>query len=65
MKNNLRIIRKSKGYTIVYLSKMSGISIGAISNIENNLVTPNIYTVCCLARALHVHIEDIFPCTSQ
>jgi transcriptional regulator with XRE-family HTH domain len=52
----LRKCRLEKNMSIRQLSKKSGISTGAISNIENNITKPNLSTYTLLATALDIKI---------
>lgn len=62
MRNDLQKIRWSKNITVEQLSKLSGISSSEISKIENNQVSPTLFTMCRLSRALHVDIWEIWNC---
>ena len=62
MRIKLKEIRKSKNMSVIELSKLSGVNRQHIYDIENWTVTPKVTTVCKLAKALGVKIEDIFEC---
>ena len=54
-------IRLSKKISIEELSKATGISIGHIHNIENNLKQPTIIMLVLLKKALAVDsVEDLY-----
>ena len=54
-------IRESHNMTIEELNKATGISIGHIYNIENNLKQPTIIMLVLLKKALGVEsIEDLY-----
>ena len=53
-------VRIEKGYTIVQLAALSGISKSTIDNIENGVTCPTILQLEKLAKALDVRINDLF-----
>ena len=55
-------IRRKKGLSQLELSKRSGVSYGYISELENNLKSPTIDTICKLAKALEVDPSELFIC---
>ena len=55
-------IRWQRGISQMELSKLSGVSHGYISELENNLKPPTIDTICKLAKALDCKIEDLIKC---
>lgn len=59
----VREVRKSKGLTIVELSKISGISKSHISEIETNEQMPTLPMLCLLAEALEVKPEKLYTYT--
>mgnify|MGYP000884967108 FL=1 len=55
--NNLRILRKSKGWTQHDLAKKSGVSRVSIARFETASRMPDFDTMCSLADALGVSTE--------
>jgi len=56
--DNIRKIRKSKKISINKLSELSGVSLGYLSDLENNKVTnPTINTLDKLSEVLKVPLE--------
>lgn len=53
-------VRTSKGFTLVELSKKSGIGKTTINDIENEKISPTLFQLETLAIALDVHITDLF-----
>lgn len=53
-------IRKYRRMTLVGLAEKSGISKTTLNNIENEKVWPTILQLEQIAKALHVHINDLF-----
>ncbi len=53
-------IRALKGISTRALSKQTGLSIGAINNIENEKISPRMESMEKIARALDVGIEDLY-----
>lgn len=59
--DNIRTIRKSKRISINKLSKISGISLGYLSDLENNKFTnPTLDKLNKIAESLRVDIKDFF-----
>lgn len=59
--DNIRRLRKTKRISINNLSKMSGVSLGYLSDIENNKGTnPTKETLEKLALALEVTVDEFF-----
>ena len=58
--NKLKEVRCKKGLRLVDLSKMTGVSIGWIWSIEND-VPSRIETKKKLAKALNVPVQELFP----
>ena len=52
--------RTSKGFTLMELSKKSGIGKSTINNIENGKVSPTLFQLEMIAIALGVKITDLF-----
>ena len=53
-------VRTSKGFTLMELSKKSGIGKSTINNIENGKVSPTLFQLEMIAIALGVKITDLF-----
>ena len=53
-------MRTSKGFTLMDLSKKSGIGKSTINNIENGKVSPTLFQLEMIAIALGVKITDLF-----
>lgn len=53
-------MRKYRRMTLVRLAEKSGISKTTLNNIENEKVWPTILQLEQIAKALHVHINDLF-----
>lgn len=52
-------MRTSKGFTLMELSKKSGIGKSTINNIENGKVSPTLFQLEMIAIALGVKITDL------
>lgn len=61
---NIKNIRLEKGITLRQLEKMSGISNGFISAIENNKQHPTLITLMQIADALEVDVTELFTICS-
>ena len=61
----IRKNRIEKNMTQEELSRKSGISESYISELENNLKMPTILTLCKLAEALEVDINNLYKYTSN
>lgn len=57
--NNLRNIRKSKGFTQEQLANELDIEISQISRIERGLITTSIYNFYKISKCLKVPISDL------
>ena len=53
-------MRKYRRMMLVGLAEKSGISKTTLNNIENEKVWPTILQLEQIAKALHVHINDLF-----
>lgn len=53
-------MRRDRHMTLVELAKKSGISKTTLNNIENEKVWPTILQLEQIAKALDVHINDLF-----
>lgn len=56
----IRKIREEKGISIIQLSKMTGISKGHLSRIENQETMPTILTIERIAVALKVDSKELY-----
>ena len=56
---NLREERENKGYSILALSKLSGVSTATISRIESGLVDPKTSITQKLAVALEISLDEL------
>lgn len=56
----IRNMRKEKGISIVQLSKMTGISKGHLSRIENQETMPTILTIERIAAALKMDSKKLY-----
>ena len=59
MKNNLKLLRKSKGYTQIAVQMKTGIEQALLSKFENGLRTPPTETLILLADYYGVSIDYI------
>ena len=59
MKNNLRLLRKSRGYTQIALQMKTGIEQALLSKFENNERVPPTETLLKLAEFYNVSIDYI------
>jgi transcriptional regulator with XRE-family HTH domain len=59
----LREIRQSKKFTLDKLAKLTGLSKGYLSDIENSDQPPPIYTLSRISKALGIDIVDLFANT--
>ncbi len=57
--SKVRTLRKSQGKTLAGLSDASGLSISALSKIENNQVSPTFANLMRLAEGLHISLGDL------
>lgn len=60
MKNNIEILRKSKGMTQQALAAAVGVSRQTIISLENGKYSPSIELAFKLARLFEKRIEDLF-----
>ena len=60
MKNNIEILRKSKGMTQQALAATVGVSRQTIISLENGKYSPSIELAFKLARLFEKRIEDLF-----
>ena len=52
--------RKQKGYTLIQLEGITGISKSTLNNIENGKTSPTLSQLESIASALGVRITDLF-----
>ena len=52
--------RSEKNITLKQLEKLSGISKTTLNDIENGKLSPTLYQLECIAKALDVKITDLF-----
>ena len=60
MKNNIRELRKAKGYRQEDLAAALGVSRQTIIAIENNKYNPSLELAIKLARCLQTTVEQLF-----
>lgn len=56
----IRTLRREKGYSILKLKELTGLSKSTISEIENNKSSPTAKTLETIAKALNVSIFELF-----
>lgn len=56
---NIRTLRKSKGYSILKLKELTGLSKSTISDIENDKSSPSVSTLQKIANALEVTVNEL------
>jgi transcriptional regulator with XRE-family HTH domain len=61
MRLRLREVREQRGLTARVLADRAGVSFVTISRIENGHMSPTVDMVEKLAKALRVHISELFP----
>jgi len=61
---NLRDLRKARGFSLRNLAKSSGLNINTLSMIENGKTSPSVSTLQQLALALKVPLSAFFDTTS-
>ena len=60
MKNQIKVLRKAKGYRQEDLAAALGVSRQTIIAIENNKYNPSLELAMRLARYLQTTVEDLF-----
>lgn len=55
----IKKLRKNKGWSLSYLSGMTGISVSQLQRIEKNETMPTYDKVCEIAYALGVGLEEV------
>jgi len=56
----LKLLRKELGFTQSQLAFESGISLSQVARIETARINPTISTIFALARAMNVHLSELF-----
>lgn len=59
MRVRLREIRQSLGLSLTDVAKASGVSRSEIQGIDNGSIEPRIFTLCKIAAALKVTLEEL------
>lgn len=57
---NIKQIRQKEHLTLQDLSRMTGISISHINDIERQYKMPSLLIIIKLSKALHVDIKELF-----
>jgi len=57
----LRHWREQRGYSVRELAKRAGVGFVTVSRIENDHMSPTVAMLEKLAKALRVHITELFP----
>ena len=60
--NKLNAIRQERNLSLRELEKISGISRTQLNRIENGQSDPTLKTMCRIAKALNMKIEEVFWC---
>ena len=55
----LREVRRWRKLTLTQLKNVSGVAVGTVSDIENNIRQPNTSTLLKLSRALEVSLKTL------
>lgn len=58
--NNLKKVRKSKGFTQAELANDLGIEISQVSRIERGIINTSIGNINDISNILKVHISELF-----
>ncbi|MEW6455103.1 MAG: helix-turn-helix transcriptional regulator [Acidobacteriota bacterium] len=64
-RNNLRKLRKERGWAMGRLSAESGVSLCWVDMIELGYINPGMEVREKLARALKVQVDEVFPVESN
>ncbi len=59
MRVRLREIRQSLGLSLSDVAKASGVSRSEVQGIDNGSIEPKIFTLCKIAIALKVSLDDL------
>jgi len=57
---NIRILRNKKGYSILKVKELTGLSKSTISELETDKTSPTVETLQKIARALQLEVEELF-----
>lgn len=57
--NNLRQLRKQKGYTLVQVNRQTGLSISFLSDMERGRTNPSLDTLQKLGDCYHVTVNEL------
>ena len=60
IKYNIKNVRLEKGLTLQNLSKLSGVSVSQINDIENNKKHPTVFTLVLISMALNEKPENLY-----
>ena len=60
-----RGLRKAQNKTLSQVSEETGVSISALSKIENNQVSPTFTNLMCLAEGLGISLSDLVMLKSK
>lgn len=61
MENNLKAIRKKRGFTQVQVADKAQLTERGYQYIESARRTPNVYLAIKIAKALNTTVEELFP----
>lgn len=61
MENNLKTIRKKRGFTQVQVADKAQLTERGYQYIESGRRTPNVYLATKIAKALNATVEELFP----
>ena len=65
MRLYLNKMRKKKGMSLSELSRRSGVAKSTLFYIEINATDPKVGTLCKVAKALDIHVIDLFSCEDR
>lgn len=63
--NKIRRLRQSRGISLNDLSKLSGVSKGALSKLESGASSPRVDTLAAIATALRLPVGDLLSGSSR
>lgn len=63
--NNLKELRKKRGWTQAALAELVGVSRKTINTVENGIFVPSTLLALSLARMLDSTVEDVFYLRSE
>lgn len=55
----IKQFRRNRGWTLEYLSELTGISVSQLQRIENNETMPTYDKVCEIAHVFNLPIEEV------